>query len=62
VLGVNDMHAYSLIGKQSSSHATIGTIIPFTGDDDDGPPVQATHHALGSSGNSSPSTSNQIIN
>jgi hypothetical protein len=62
VLGVNDMHAYSLIGKQSSGHAAISTIISLTGDDDDGPPVQAAHHALGGSGDRSTSTTNQNIN
>jgi hypothetical protein len=56
------MHAYSLIGKQSSGHATISTIISLTGDDDDGPPVQAAHHALGGSGDRSTSTTNQNIN
>jgi hypothetical protein len=34
----------------------------MTGDDDDGPPVQAAHHALGGSGDSGTSTANQNIN
>jgi hypothetical protein len=51
-----------LIGKQSSSHAAISTIVPFTSDDDDGPPVQAAHHAFGGSGNSGTGTTNQNIN
>jgi hypothetical protein len=62
VLGVNDMHAYSLIGKQSSGHAAISTIVPFTSDDDDGPPVQAAHHAFGGSGDSGTGTTNQNLN
>jgi hypothetical protein len=62
VLSINYVHTYSLIGKQSSSHAAISTIVPFTSDDDDGPPVQAAHHAFGGSGDSGTSTANQNIN
>jgi hypothetical protein len=62
VLSINDVHTYSLIGKQSSGHAAIGTIVPFTSDDDDGPPVQAAHHAFGGSGDSGTGTTNQNIN
>jgi hypothetical protein len=56
------MHANTLIGEQSSSHATISTIVPMTGDDDDGASVQAAHHALGGSGDSGTGTTNQNLN